>query len=580
MKRVPLLLLLALFVANSFGQKLNKSSTQAIATGWNFININSVNATISYDGVFSDYLRTNSAGLEWPKGSGKTAVYSSGLWIIGKHKPSDSLRTAAVMYTNEYQPGKILTPFNTSTNSPSAADDPSKKEYRLYKAVRGISNTDHQNWPVHLGAPFNDVNNNGVWDSGTDSPVKWGDQILWTVSNDVSQEEHMSVGTTAPMGIELQSTFFEYDIPGLLNNTVFIRYTIINKSDADYDSVFISMWSDTDLGDANDDMVGCDTVRSLSFVYNGDAVDGGASGYGDKPPADGFVFFQGPKVSGLPSDTALFEGKKLPGYRNLPATSHAAYFGAPSAPWDDPPLRNQGFAEQAYNYQNGLIGLTGQPFINPHNGQSTKFVFPGDPATNTGWTHSSHPLDQGDVRSMISSGPFTLAKGDTQEIVGGFVIAQGADRLNSISILRSYVDIAQSAFNANFNSSVLSIEKPEDGNIPNAYSLFQNYPNPFNPTTSINYSLPTSTNVTIEIFNTIGQNVAMLVNEMKSAGNYSVRWNGWNNEGIHVPSGLYYYRLTAEHLALGRPGNIPPWSRPRGPPGIWRRRVRSSGRRS
>ena len=294
----------------AYSQKVLKTTTPAIFNGWNSTDINSVNATISYDGLFADEKKTSSSGLEWPKGSKKTAVFTSGLWIIGKHRPSGSLRTAVMNYQSEYQPGKILTQFNTTTNDSNAADDPSKPEYRLYKITRGIKGTDYTNWPAALGAPFHDVNNNGVWDPGIDDPLRWGDQQLWTVSNDAKYSQHQIIGKTNPLGIELQSTFFAFHSPGVADNTVFIRYKIINKSDADYDSLYMSYFSDTDLGDANDDMSGVDTVRRLAYTYNGDNDDTGAHGYGSKPPANGFMLLQGPMVfTGNTNDTARIEGK-------------------------------------------------------------------------------------------------------------------------------------------------------------------------------------------------------------------------------------------------------------------------------
>ncbi|MFA6469737.1 MAG: T9SS type A sorting domain-containing protein [Bacteroidota bacterium] len=426
---------------------LQKSAIQE----WNFFDVNSLNATINSSGPYCDYLKTNSSGLEWPKGTKKTAVFTAGLWVIGKHKPTGHLRTAVQNYQTEYQPGPILSTFNTTTNSTSVLGDPSDPHYKIYKVHRKDSlggNPDYDNWPVHLGAPYTEVNGTPGYQPGSDKPFLWGDQVMWVVYNDGNPAKHIGVGATNPMGIEIQTTYFGFDQSGPLGNTMFMRWKIINKSDADYDSVFFSQWSDTDMGDANDDMAACDTIRKLTYTYNGDNDDGSSAGYGAKPPADGFVFFQGPKVAGSSGDTALFEGLKIPGYRNLSAASHAAYFGG--GIWNDPSLGSILFAEQAYNYQRGLIGSTGQPFINPQTNQPSHFVFPGDPVTGTGWTQDKSAINPGDVRAMISSGPFTLAKGDTQEIVGGFVIAQGNNRLESITKLREYVDFAQFLFDRNF----------------------------------------------------------------------------------------------------------------------------------
>ncbi|MDZ7333722.1 MAG: GDSL-type esterase/lipase family protein [candidate division KSB1 bacterium] len=79
---------------------------------------------------------------------------------------------------------------------------------------------------------------------------------------------------------------------------------------------------------------------------------------------------------------------------------------------------------------------------------------------------------------------------------------------------------------------------------PKSFKLAQNYPNPFNPTTMIEYQLPEQTHVTIVIYNMLGQEVRSLVDEIKPAGYHSVIWNGLDNSGGMVTSGVYYYRMT------------------------------------
>jgi len=81
--------------------------------------------------------------------------------------------------------------------------------------------------------------------------------------------------------------------------------------------------------------------------------------------------------------------------------------------------------------------------------------------------------------------------------------------------------------------------------LPTEYALRQNYPNPFNPETTIDYQLPQAGEVTIEIYNILGQNVRTLVSEEKQAGSYTARWNGALNNGSKAPSGIYFYKLTA-----------------------------------
>ena len=87
---------------------------------------------------------------------------------------------------------------------------------------------------------------------------------------------------------------------------------------------------------------------------------------------------------------------------------------------------------------------------------------------------------------------------------------------------------------------ITSVDDPIHPAIPNEYTLAQNYPNPFNPTTTIQFALPTGSQVVLKIYNLLGREVATLVNEELQSGKYKVDF-----EANDLPSGVYFYQIRA-----------------------------------
>jgi hypothetical protein len=108
-------------------------------------------------------------------------------------------------------------------------------------------------------------------------------------------------------------------------------------------------------------------------------------------------------------------------------------------------------------------------------------------------------------------------------------------RLRAVDAAYAGSDIASGVFSI----GVTSIDD-SDNSIPVEYSLEQNYPNPFNPATLIKYSIPKEEMVSLKIYNTIGEEIETLVNELKQAGNYNISFNASS-----LPSGIYFYRIQA-----------------------------------
>jgi len=95
-------------------------------------------------------------------------------------------------------------------------------------------------------------------------------------------------------------------------------------------------------------------------------------------------------------------------------------------------------------------------------------------------------------------------------------------------------------------SDVTAVEKPP-APMPGQYELSQNYPNPFNPSATIRYGVPNRMHVTLNVFNTLGQEVALLQNGEQEAGYHEVRF-----DGSGLSSGVYFYRIQAGEFVQTR----------------------------
>jgi hypothetical protein len=427
---LSILILLFIFSFTFKGKPKTGLGKTTTNDAYDYINVNSILMWVSNTGDGSYNPTTKGAGFEWPAGSGKTAIYEDGFIWGGLNRSlpdSTQIQAGGSKYSRGLQAGKIL--------ENGHADDPNNPRYRVYKVFKDWQNLspapardayqkDYDEWPVEDGAPWIDVNGDGLFTRGIDKPNILGDEMLWSVANDLDSSRTKRLFNSSPLGIEQQTTVWGFASNNDLTNIVYKKVRLINKGSSLIDSMYISIWSDPDLGFAVDDFVGCDTTLDLGFSFNASNFD---NVYGEAPPVVGYAFIKAPGNN---------RGKKM--------TSFRPYLLG-SFPYEPPPV-----PELIYNYLRGVTD-DGDPFVNPE-GDTVTYVLSGDPVTGTGWYEGPNSWDvpPGDRRIYINSGPFTFAPSDTQEIVYAIMVGQGENNVDGIRVVRDMAVYAQTYFDRGF----------------------------------------------------------------------------------------------------------------------------------
>ena len=112
--------------------------------------------------------------------------------------------------------------------------------------------------------------------------------------------------------------------------------------------------------------------------------------------------------------------------------------------------------------------------------------------------------------------------------------------LPSQGTIRNDIGVFGGPYCSDLPQIITMVDSDQISAIPDGFYLFQNYPNPFNPSTIINYDIPQQSNVTLKIYNIVGEEIVTLVNEEQIAGRYQVRW-----DASQLASGIYFYKLQA-----------------------------------
>ncbi len=443
------------------------------------LDVNNVRATILTGGDM--WWDLTNPQYEVPLGSGLHSLFSGALWIGGTDA-AGNIKVAAQTYR---QTGNDMWPGAIDVNNISIDPSRCKKYDRHWKITKSEvfdfvyngapATKDIKEWPGNGDITFGEdfylapyikrdtldstgydankgdypaYNFSGKYPGNICNDYVFGDQTLWWVMNDVGNTHSETGGDQ--IGLEIRCQAFGFKTNDEVNNMTFYKYQIINRSNQSVNNTYFGVWVDPDLGKATDDYVGCDVRLGLGYVYNGDADDDGAGGYGLNPPACGVDFFQGPLAD--PND-GIDNNKN--GVTDEPGEqiimSKFLYYNNVNGD----PAGNPSGAAHFYNYLKGIWG-NGQVMTYGGNGRVTtnppcNYMFPGltDPDfPTTEWTEVTAGNTPEDRRFLQSAGKFTLQPGAINYITCGVVWSRAASGgpQASIDIMKLADAKAQSVF--------------------------------------------------------------------------------------------------------------------------------------
>ena len=470
--------------------------------GLHTIDANNLEMWLSNFGSYAYNSIAGAAGLRYPKGTPSSVVYAAGIWLGAL--VDGAPRVTVAEYAWEYQPGSAVGAM------PEPPGSPWLHVFKLYRTyadplARDVALDEYNQYAVSRGAPIVNV----LPDGSLSIP---GDQMCWSVCNDLDASAHESApGATSPLQVEVQQTTWAYDRPGPFGNSEFIEFKIINRGPILLTDMHLGLWMDPDLGGFDDDLVGCDTTRSLGYCYNETDAD---AEYDTTPPAVGIDLLQGPFSSAI-------------GHR-LPMTAFAGYSNGA-----DPSSANESF------YSMHGQDRFGNLFVDPVSNH-TPFMFAGDPVATTGWLDGSGA----DRRFLLSSGPFTMPGGSIQTVVLAVLVSQGNDRLDSVARLESDDDLVQAAFDTG-QLGLLDAPGPAAVEL----GIERVFPNPAREGLSLVLALPREGEASVELVDVAGRRVLERSLGVCPAGRLTFSLAG--APGAVAP-GVYFVRLAQAGRSVTR----------------------------
>ncbi len=441
------------------------------------VDTNNVAASVNASGALFRSA-SNMAGFEFPKGSGIHTIFTSSFWLGGQ-SVDGQLHVAAEMYGNEqgdFYPGPLTADGNATTTAETMeafdrvflANSADVQTHLLF--LESVANNTYNEvfpngytvpewffeWPAmgdYLNgqdlflAPFFDYDGDLTYNPANgDYPLFPGDECAYLILNDKGGIHELSLGQ--PLGVEIHCFVYSFhdELNEALNNSVFVRYEIINRSSISYTDVYAGIFSDLDIGSSIDDYIASHVEQAAYYAYNGDSFDEptfASGGYGETPPIQAVAVLSGPLKQAdetddlLPSELGDYEtyGPYGPGYNDgiidnerLGLTNFMHFNSGSNLVTGEPTI-----APNFYNYMRGIwkdgqtLSFGGFGVNNGGMGEMIEadYAFPGtsDPlfigtqgVETTEWTEITGSNTPGDRKGVGAMGPFLLEAGAHQTI--------------------------------------------------------------------------------------------------------------------------------------------------------------------
>ncbi len=319
---------------------------------------------------------------------------------------------------------------------------------RDIQALRERLMTDWENWPWQQGAPWLDVNGNGIYEPDIDEAgYPFADDVIFYRVNDQDTQKLYEEFGSKPLGIQLTVVLWGVDVPvGPLGKTLFKSIRIQNISGVRRDSLHFSVWVDPDLGYFFDDVVGCDSLLGLAYAYNGTDDDAEFAQYGLNPGAVGYDVVIGPAVP-FASDTAWVGGNHVPGFKNLSMTSFNVVWSGLYMGEDVGDVNKNFIFNLIRGYRGDSDPFNPEPMRHFNNGTPTLFPLNGDPITGQG-DIDNQPRDK---TFFLNIGTFPLETNQLQEVHIAIMAGKpGESRVDAVADLKRTDKIIQKVADSYF----------------------------------------------------------------------------------------------------------------------------------